>query len=155
MYKLLHTFIKLNKKIIMLLDEIIIIEDHKLITCKICNLIKYPVSLKTSNEKFTCRDPSIDGRIALVKLKRSWFFKFLRSSGSVQLCSSHIILQQEYHIIKCNPNYYIIKIAGKTNVYINQYIIGEKKWTRDVTIYIILNIILLEYQYFLFNINIL
>lgn len=74
--------------------------------------VKYAIShkifslVKTNDEKFTSRDPSINGRIALIKLKRSWFFKFLRSSSSVQLCSSHIaILQQEY--------YYTIKMQSK------------------------------------------
>lgn len=52
-----------------------------------------------SNEKFTSRDPPIDGRVALAKLKRPWFFKLLYSPGSVQLCGSHItILKQEYYI---------------------------------------------------------
>lgn len=60
--------------------------------------------------RFTSRDPPIDGRVALVKLKRPWFFELLYGSGSVQLCGSHCdpATKTTHSKIECTSNIIIL-----------------------------------------------
>lgn len=52
----------------------------------------FGILIKIKSIEYTCRDPSIDGRMALIKFEWPRFFDFLNCSCPIQLCRGHCLL---------------------------------------------------------------